>query len=114
VDPYDGRADLDKRARSYLHVNCAQCHVEAGGGNAMMELEFITPAPRMRVLDAKPLHHTFEIADAKLIVPGAPEKSILFHRIRRRGEGQMPPLATAMVDERGVELVRQWIADMKR
>jgi glucose/arabinose dehydrogenase len=114
VDPYDPHEDLDKRARSYLHVNCAQCHVEAGGGNAMMELEFITPAARMRVLDIKPLHHTFAIADARLIAPGSPEKSILLQRLRRRGEGQMPPLATTLVDVRGGELLRQWILEMKR
>src|SRR5262245_40255624 len=59
VDPSDAREGLEARARSYLHANCSQCHVEAGGGNALMELEFTTPRERMRVIGAKPQHNTF-------------------------------------------------------
>src|SRR5262249_48617521 len=58
ADPYDARADLAARARSYLHANCSQCHVEAGGGNAQIDLEFTTAADKMRVFDVKPQHST--------------------------------------------------------
>jgi glucose/arabinose dehydrogenase len=112
VDPYDRTQDLDARARSWLHANCSQCHVEAGGGNAMMELEFNMPREKMRVVDVKPLHHTFDIPGAKLIAPGHPEKSVLLHRIALRGPGQMPPLASSVVDREAVELLREWIAKM--
>src|SRR5207302_4669501 len=56
VDPYDKKNDLTLRARSYLQSNCAQCHVEAGGGNAQMELEFVTKLGKMRLLDVTPVH----------------------------------------------------------
>ena len=66
----------------------------------------------MRVISVKPLHDTFGIPDAKLIVPGHPEKSVLLERVARRGQGQMPPLASSVVDREAVELLREWIAKM--
>jgi glucose/arabinose dehydrogenase len=114
ANPSDKSASLHARARAYLHANCSQCHVEAGGGNALMELEFNTPRQRMRVFDVKPQHHTYGIADAKLIAPGHPEKSLLYLRVVRRGEGQMPPLATSEIDREAVQLLHDWIAQMKK
>jgi glucose/arabinose dehydrogenase len=109
VDPYDRKADLDKRARSYLHANCAQCHVEAGGGNALFNLEFTVKPEAMKVFDVRPVHNTFGLADARLIAPGHPERSVLLHRVSHREQGHMPPLATSMVDSRALEMLREWI-----
>ncbi|MBI3411421.1 MAG: hypothetical protein HY040_24095 [Planctomycetes bacterium] len=114
VDPYDKKQDLTLRARSYLQSNCAQCHVEAGGGNAQIDLEFTTPIDKMRLINVKAQHDTFGLPDAKLIVPGHPEKSVLLHRISHRDKGFMPPLATRMVDRETVELMRAWILGLRR
>jgi hypothetical protein len=113
VNPYDRRESLEARARSYLHANCAQCHVEAGGGNAQMELEFTQPREKMRLFDVKPLHHNFGVAEARLIAPGSPERSMLLRRIAQRGQGQMPPLATSEVDQEAVDMLKEWIRRMK-
>jgi uncharacterized repeat protein (TIGR03806 family) len=113
VDVYDRNQDVDKRARSFLHANCSICHIEAGGGNAQMELEFVTARDKMRLFDVKPVHHTYGLPDAKLIAPGHPERSVLLQRLTHRGEGHMPPLATNVVDEQSVEMLREWIAKMK-
>ena len=113
VDPYDSSQNLEGRARSYLHVNCSACHVEAGGGNAKMELGFATPPEKMNVLEARPQHDTFGIDNAMLISPGDAGRSILYQRLSRRGRGQMPPLVTAVVDERAVALFRDWILSLK-
>lgn len=111
-NPTDGTADLEARVRSYLHVNCAQCHVAAGGGNAAMELGFATEIEKTKLIDVPPLHDKFGIADARLVAPGAPERSVLLKRVAHRGRGQMPPLASAIVDEDGVKLLREWISGL--
>ena len=64
----------------------------------------------MRLLGARPQHDTFGIADAMLVAPGAPDRSVLIHRLSRRGRGQMPPLVSNRVDDRAVKLFRDWIA----
>jgi glucose/arabinose dehydrogenase len=114
VDPYDARASLDARARSYLHANCAQCHVEAGGGNATLELEFTTRPARTNLFGVAPRHDAFGIAGAKIVAPGEPERSVLYQRAARRGPGQMPPLATSVPDREAVRLLREWIARMEK
>jgi putative heme-binding domain-containing protein len=113
VNPYNISEDLEKRARSYLHINCAVCHVEAGGGNSMMELGLTTSRRRMRLIEARPQHDTFGIANAMLVSPGVPEQSVLLQRLNRRGRGQMPPLVSGAVDYAAVELFGEWISGMK-
>jgi glucose/arabinose dehydrogenase len=114
VDPYDPKQNLELRALSYLHSNCAQCHVEAGGGNAMIDLEFTTKLDKRKLVDVKPQHDSFGLPGAKLIAPGNPEASVLLHRMACRGPGQMPPLATSLVDEPALEMLREWIQKMKK
>ena len=77
VNPYDETAAIDQRARAYLHANCSVCHVEAGGGNARMELEVTRASDQMNLIAARPQHDTFGLTNAMLVAPGEPERSIL-------------------------------------
>ena len=113
-DPRDEKAELEARVRSYLHANCAQCHVAAGGGNAAMELGFAMPREKTKTIGIAPLHDKFGIEGALLVAPGEPERSVLLKRLTMRGRGQMPPLATSVVDEAGVKLLRDWIESLPR
>ncbi len=118
VSPADATQDIAARARSYLQSNCASCHIFAGGGNGPMELEYLSafgpprPLDKMQALNVKPMHHTFGLPDARIIAGGHPERSVLLSRMSRRGPGQMPQLATAIVDATGVEAVREWIESL--
>ncbi|WZP00162.1 PQQ-dependent sugar dehydrogenase [Isosphaeraceae bacterium EP7] len=112
VDPYDTKAPLASRARSYLDVNCATCHVKEGGGNSLMQLGFRMPLGGMSLIDQVPSHDKFNLPDARLIAPGAPERSVLLHRISQRGSAQMPPLVSTEVDHAAVDLITDWIRRM--
>ncbi len=81
-----------------------------------MELGYPTGWDKMRLIDAPPVHQAFGLKDAKLIAPGAPEASVVIHRIGVRGpnSGQMPPLASSRVDKIGVELMTEWCKSLKR
>lgn len=79
-----------------------------------MELGFFTSRKKANIVGEKPLHDRFGIEDAELVAPGAPRRSVLLHRVATRGRGQMPPLASSIVDEAAVKLLEEWIAQLPR
>ena len=113
ANPYDENAELAARARAYLHANCSHCHVGAGGGNAKIVLTSQTELAKTFLIGGRPLHADFGIAGAMLVAPGDPQRSVLYHRLSRRGIGQMPPLATHQVDEAATNMIYQWIQQIE-
>ena len=111
---FDAKTDVNARAKAYLQVNCSMCHVSDGGGNSKIELGFKTPLAKSNMVDETPMHDVFGIANAKLIAPGDPQRSVLYHRMSIRGEGQMPPTSSNRVDEAGAKLLREWIAQLPK
>ena len=109
ADPYDTKAPLNARARAYLSANCAVCHVDAGGGNSQFSLDYFPTLDKLKLVDVDPLHDKFGIAGAKLVAAGSPERSVLLHRVAMRGRGQMPQLATTLVDTAAVQMLTEWI-----
>lgn len=112
ADPYDSKADLNRRARAYLQVNCAHCHQANAGGTATILLSEDVPPHQMNAIDVKPSQGAFGITDARIIRPGDPEGSTLFYRVAKLGGGRMPRVGSTVVDERGVALLGDWIRRM--
>ncbi|QDU78807.1 Soluble aldose sugar dehydrogenase YliI precursor [Polystyrenella longa] len=113
VNPYDESADLHMRARSYLHINCAHCHVKDGGGNAKMELELNKPDRYTNIIGVKPLQGTFDLADGLLIAPGEPSRSVLFYRLSKMGSGHMPQVGSHQVDPQARQFLHDWILTLE-
>jgi uncharacterized repeat protein (TIGR03806 family) len=111
-NPFDSKIDLASRVKTYFEVNCAICHVSDGGGNSRMELGAGTPLEKAKVIGEPPVHEDLGLRNARLVAPGAPESSVLYQRITRRGEKQMPPISTNLVDNEGAMLIREWILSL--
>lgn len=112
ADPYDAQADLSERARAYLQVNCSHCHQFNAGGAATIVLSRETPLEETRMVDLRPSQGSFGISDAKIIAPGDPLGSVLLYRMAKLGGGRMPRAGSHEVDERGVAMIRDWIAQL--
>jgi len=112
TDPYDAGADLNKRARSYLHVNCAHCHQFGAGGTADIELRHAVALEKTKLLEVRPVQGTFSIAGAQILAPGDPYRSVLFYRMAKLGPGRMPHIGSEVVDHRGVRLIHDWIRQL--
>ncbi len=101
---------LELRVRSYLDANCAMCH-RPGGAGAFFDARFVTPLKKQNLLNG-PVANLRGITGAKVVVPGDTNRSILFQRISVTGEGQMPPIARNVVDDKAVALIGQWISKL--
>lgn len=113
-DPFDhNAADLETRARVYLDVNCAMCHVNDGGGNAAIQVSFKTELEKTMLIDETPMHDVAGGEEMRVVAPGDPDRSVLLWRMTQRGASQMPPSSTNIVDERGAELIADWIRSLK-
>lgn len=113
VDYNDEKASLNDRARSYLHSNCAHCHRKWGGGNAEFQLMSTLDLKDTGTINVRPGQGAFGLNDPKLLTPGNPERSMIYHRMSHLGLGHMPHVASTVLHEEAVKLIREWIAEMK-
>jgi uncharacterized repeat protein (TIGR03806 family) len=113
ADYHDTKADLNARARSYLHANCSHCHRKWGGGNAEFQLLFALKLEDTGVVNVKPGHGNFDLKEPKLLAPGEPDRSLIYHRMNMIGLGRMPHVASNVVDQEGAAVIKEWIQKMR-
>ncbi len=116
--PDDAGATAEHRIRSYLDVNCASCHYPGGPSRGNYDARFSTPLDRQNLINGDLLAGDLGIPGAKAIVPGHPEKSVLYLRLRRRDSLRMPPAAliqSKLDDEEQpvLPLLEEWIRSLR-
>ena len=112
TNPAHPDESIERRARSFLHVNCSHCHDEHRGGQSPMRLGFTRPREAMAVVDTKPLLGGFGLDDPRIVAPGDATRSVLFYRLSTMGGGHMPRLGPRRVDRVGVDVVASWITSL--
>lgn len=113
-DPQSGT--LDGRARAWLDINCAHCHrVEGPAKNSGLYLTWAEKDPYKLGIHKPPVAAGRGSGGLRYaVVPGAPDESILVHRISSLDPGMMmPELGRKMNHDEGIALIREWIAQMK-
>jgi len=107
----DTSVPVAQRARDYLDANCSPCHQPNGPTGIAIDLRASTDLAAMNVVDVTPSAGTLGIADARIVVRGSKERSVLWQRMRLSDQtaGRMPPLGSHAVDQTAVDAIGQWI-----
>ena len=114
-DPNDGT--LEERARGWIDINCAHCHRLGAPGETSGLFLNIEEKNKTRLGIYKPPVAAGRATGSLkyTISPGSPEKSIMIKRMLSKDPGiMMPELGRKLVHKEGVELVSQWIKNMKK
>jgi len=98
------------RVRSYLHANCAQCHQPGGAGLGSWDARYHNPLSASGLIRGV-LDDARGDTNNRVVVPGDLAHSMLHTRIATRGQGQMPPLATSVLDTEAMALMASWITN---
>lgn len=106
---------IEARAKAYLDINCAHCHNPAGpAGTSGLFLSYGEQQATARGLLKSPVAagrgsggHSFDI------VPGKPDKSILYYRMASTDPGiAMPEVGRQLVHKEGLALVKAYIKNL--
>jgi uncharacterized repeat protein (TIGR03806 family) len=106
----DTTRSLQDRARSYLDANCAQCH-RPGGTVANFDARYDTPLDKQALIDG-PVLIDQGVDRPRVISAHDIWRSIAYMRIDTVGDIRMPPLARETIDQKGVQLLGEWINSM--
>jgi uncharacterized repeat protein (TIGR03806 family) len=112
VDYANPREDANLRSRAYLHANCAHCHRKWGGGNADFDLQASITLKATKAVNTLPGQGTFILADPRVLVPGDPERSLIYQRMKLEGLGRMPHVASSVVDREALAFLQAWISGL--
>ena len=104
----DETAGLGYRVRSFLQANCANCHIPGAPSQGQWIADLYTPLDLAGIVEGGLVNNQGNVTN-RVIRRGDPDHSMILTRLAQRGPGQMPPIASNVVDTQAVALVTAWI-----
>ena len=111
---HESREPLEDRARSYLHANCAHCHISGGSASTTFDVTFPKSLSETKLIDKNPMRGEMGLSDARLIAAGDPSRSVIWVRMAKSGSGHMPHIGATTIDAEGIRLISRWIQQLPR
>jgi hypothetical protein len=103
----DVNAPLEDRVRSYLDVNCSECHHPAGVAN--FDARFDASPADQHIVNA-PAAVSLGLTNPRIVAAGDPSRSVLYQRLTSLVPTvKMPPLARNRIDARAAQIISDWI-----
>ena len=107
--PDETASPVEARVRSYLAVNCANCHRGGSTGTATWDARPEILLEQTGLLHGVAANSGTDPAN-RLVVPGDPLHSILHSRIAATGGfTRMPAIASTELDQTNIALLAEWI-----
>jgi glucose/arabinose dehydrogenase/mono/diheme cytochrome c family protein len=107
----DQTQSLEYRVRSYLAVNCVQCHQPGGASQGNFDARPTTSLADANLVNGLLIRNGDDPAD-RWAVPRDPAHSMVLKRLKGDGVPRMPPLATHELDPNAITLLTRWINQM--
>ena len=102
-------ASYAQRARSYLDVNCAQCH-QPGGSGPTFDGRYDTPLTNQNLINGILAKGNLGDPATRVVAPGDVWRSLLWVRMNTNLPAlAMPPLARNIIDTNAVQIMGDWI-----
>lgn len=109
----DPNASLELKVRSYLEANCAACHYPGGPSRGGMDARFQTALKDQHLINGSLVAGDLGITEAKMVLPGNAQKSILYQRLSRKDFFRMPPVALNNDTPPILDTLKAWIHSLE-
>ncbi len=107
----DTNATLEDRVKSYLDVNCSNCH--RPGGIVSWDGRYDVPMVSQGIINGSPIHGDLGVVGAQIVSAGDMSHSLIRLRMGSTTDSiKMPPLARNFVDTAALSVIDAWIASL--